>query len=165
MIELLTETPFYVWPLLAYLLFVGFKARTSHFIPAKLMVLAPFCFPLYSAYMIFSQYGVSLMLILSWALSLALGVWVGLLMVRRSPVRVDKERKRMEIPGSGWPLILILSIFAARYFLGWAYEVYPDMTAEKSFLGLEFLVATLLGIFMGRFWGYYLKSRKALGTK
>lgn len=51
---IITETPIYVWPLLAYIIFVGMKARKTGIVPLKVLLMMPVIFPIWSCYALFS---------------------------------------------------------------------------------------------------------------
>ena len=127
MIEIISGTPTYVWILLGYLLVGGWKSRKTHVISWKLLLFMPAIMFAWSIYATALHGGAALCL---WAISITIGVWLGSLTVRSIDLRFDKQKKLIEIAGGWTPLILSVTIFSLRYFLGATYGLYPDL--EKT---------------------------------
>ena len=56
--------------------------------------------------------------IIFWMMSFAMGLGLGPLTLRNLRSVFDKKSKQIELSGSWVPLILSVSIFSLRYFLG-----------------------------------------------
>lgn len=157
--EVISETPLYAWILLAYLLYGGWKSRKTYVIAWKPLCILPAVMFLWSFYVggIASHYG-SLAIYL-WPLSMAAGIWLGSLTARNLTLRFDKQQQLIEVSGSWTPMILSISIFALRYFLGAAYGMNPDLRGSAALFGVENLATVVSGMFTGRLVGYLQRSR------
>ncbi len=150
-LSFITEAPSYVWPLLAYLIWGGLRARKTSIVPWKMLLILPV------AMLAWTIWGApSLMLI---APALLLGVWLGALTIRRLELRFDKTRHLIEVSGSTWPLALSLSIFFLKYSLGAAYAYHPEFAGTALALSLEFLATVVSGMFAGRLIGYFRRYK------
>ncbi len=150
MIEVITRAPLYVWPLLAYLIYVGIRSRKTRWISMNLLAVCPVAFLSWSYYSRAFPIAV-------WLLCIAAGVGLGLLMVRNLPIRFDKKKRLAEIPGNWVTLGMSLSIFVIRYYLGVIYALFPDMIGSWPLMTLEVTAVVISGIFLGRLIGYWQK--------
>jgi hypothetical protein len=157
--EMLSHTPVYVWGLLAYLVWGGWKARTTYVVSWKLLPLLPIVMFCWSLYAVLARY--DLLSLCLWALSVALGMWVGEQTTRRLRLRVDRTHKLVEISGSWTPLGLSMAIFALRYALSATQEMRPDLVGSPVLLALECGAAVVSGMFVGRLIGYWKRSKTA----
>lgn len=157
-LQIITHTPLYVWFLLAYLIWGGWKARKTSIVPWKALLIMPLLLFAFSVYINISRYGHLSSICLS-ALSMSLGIWLGSLTLRKTNLRFDKRHHLIEIEGSYSPLLLSISIFALRYFLGAAYGLHPDLAANNSLLLVECLATVVSGMFTGRLIGYWQRYK------
>ena len=94
------------------------------------------------------------------ALLPALGAWltgfalVALLLRRlQAPAgtRFDASNARLHLPGSPWPLLLILAIFLLKYAVGVELAMQPQATSQTGFvLGVAGVYGILSGVFSSR---------------
>ena len=155
--QIISNTPVYVWPLLAYLLWGGWKSRKTYVISWKPLLVMPAIMFIWSIYAVMTRYGnVSICL---WAVSITIGIWFGSLTVRGLKLRFDKQQNLIEVAGSWSPMILSLSIFTLRYFLGVAYGLHPDLKGNTALLILENIATIVSGMFTGRLVGYWQRSK------
>jgi uncharacterized protein with PQ loop repeat len=139
MMQVISHTPFYVWPLFAYLLWGGWKSTKTYSISWKSLLIMPAIMFLWSIYAIITRYGS--------------------LTVRGLQLKFDKKRNLIEIAGNWTPMILSMSIFSLRYFLGAAYGLYPDLAGNTALLILENVATAVSGMFTGRLVGYWQRSK------
>jgi|GEM_PF-5047594 hypothetical protein len=157
MTEMISETPAYVWVLLGFLLAGGWKSRKIHVISWKLLLVMPSIMFLWSLYTMLTYHGsISFCL---WAMSITMGIWLGSLTVRLLNLRFDKQKKLIEIGGQWTPMILSISIFSLRYFLGAIHGFYPELTKTPALLALENIATLVSGMFAGRLLGYWKRSK------
>lgn len=152
--EIISHTPVFAWPFLAYLIWGGWKSRKTHVVPLKALFIMPAIMFIWSIY-------ANLDNTLLWALSITIGFWLGSLIAGRLPLRFDKRNQLIEIPGNWTPMILSLSIFSLRYILGTTYGLYPDLKGHISLLILENLATVVSGILLGRFCEFWRQSKTA----
>lgn len=153
MLQIILHTPLYVWPLLAYLIWIGWKSTKTHLISWKLLLIMPAIMSVWSACS-----GIS---IWKWLICTALGVWLGSLTVRRLNLRFDKERNKIEISGSWAPMVLSLSMFGLKYFLAVISHLYPELKGGSPFFLLDCATSVISGMFTGRVIGYWQRSKIA----
>ncbi len=156
MITIISHTPLYVWPLLAYLVWGGLKARKTHVVPWKALLIMPVVMFLWSIYSIVVHYDP--LWICLWAIGMTLGMWLGWLTVRKHDLRFDKQRNLIEIPGNWAPMLLSLSIFSLRYFLGAIYGLHPELIEDANLLSMETLATAVSGMLLGRLIGFWRRS-------
>ncbi len=162
MIELITKTPVFVWPVWVFLLFMGIRARKLSTVPLKLFVIMPTIFCTWAIYAILMRYGINFVPLFLWTISKLIGVWIGYLIVSRFSMRFDKINKKVEVPGSCMILVLSMSIFALRYFLGMTTAIRPDLAQSWLLLIPELLATLLTGMFAGRSICCFKKYRDSL---
>lgn len=152
--EIISHTPVFVWPLLAYLIWGGWKSRKTHVVPLKALFIMPAIMFIWSIYA--NRDNPFL-----WSLSITIGFWLGSTTVGRLPLRFDKQNHLIEIPGNWTPMILSLSIFSLRYILGTTYGLHPDLKGHTGLLVLENIATVVSGILLGRFNGFWHRSKTA----
>lgn len=150
-VQAIQHTPIWVWPLLALLIFIGVLALRPRNLPLPRLLILPIVF-----------LGLSIFSMVSSALPLpeALGIWLaglllgsllGRLFVPRQGVAIDRAARRIAVPGSVVPLLLIVVIFIGRYAFGYAFGRYPELRQNE----LVVVIATgyaafCTGIMLGR---------------
>lgn len=162
MFQIIAHTPFYVWLLLAYLVWGGWKSTKPYIVSWRALLPMPALMLLWSAYAVATRYAALSMCL--WGMSIALGIWLGSLTIRRLNVRFDKKQNLIEVGGDWIPLLLSLSIFSLRYFLGATYGMYPELTGSPALLGVENVATVVSGMLTGRLWGYWQRSKTSPHT-
>lgn len=157
MLKIITNAPIYVWPLFALLVWRGLKARKTYIATWKILSILPAAMMIWSVSAFATRYGFRLIFIS--AVGIALGCWLGTNLVKKQNIKFDKTRQLIEIEGNSWPLILSLSIFCLRYFLGVAYAILPELVKNGACMMLECVTTILSGMFLGRLIGYWQKSK------
>lgn len=150
MLQIITKIPVFVWPLFAILLVGGLKARKTSTVPMAVLLLIPSIFFGWSFFSFFGKYGTNPIAILFWFLCLGTGGFIGFLHMQRLELQFDKEKMKVEMPGSWIPLILSMSIFTSKFSIGMMNSMLPHFNGSILFLGLELFSTIILGIFVGR---------------
>ena len=158
LLEILVHTPFYVWPLLALLVWGGVKSRKTHTVSWKAISVMPAVMFMWSFYTVATRYAPVFLFL--WAFSLGVGIWLGILTTRKLALQFDRQKKTIEIPGNWTPLILSLSIFFLRYLLGAFYGLHPECQGNLFLMALENLATVISGILLGRLVGFWHRSKK-----
>jgi hypothetical protein len=158
MLQILVNTPLYVWPLLALLIWGGVKAKKTHIVSWKALSIMPAIMLLWSIYSVATRYAPVFLSL--WAFSLGIGIWLGILMTRKLALRFDRQKKTVEIPGNWTPLILSLSIFSLRYTLGVSYGLHPESQGSPLLLAVENCATVVSGVLLGRVAGFWQRSKK-----
>lgn len=156
---ILENTPYWVWGVFVVLLVVGLlQTRTRNVSRALVFVLPVVMIPLsFSA--VAATFGIRPLPMIAWAL----GIGAALLLngfVFRAPggVRYLNELGKFEIPGSWLPLILMMTIFLARFVLGVTRAVNPALLNADLFVALA---SAILGFCSGLFAARAIKTLSA----
>lgn len=148
--QILTNTPFWVWGLLAALVALGLSQVRSRTVGLSRIVLLPLGLGGFSLWGMVSAFGPSLPVLGSWIAATS----VLLLLVTRMPLpkgaRYDAATRQVALPGSWVPMLLILGIFLTKYAVGVSLAMQPELKANGDF---TLAIATLYGIFSGIFAG------------
>jgi hypothetical protein len=155
-------TPLWVWALLVLLLFLGVRALWPTTAPLWRLAILPTVFFVWGLYGLFTLHSLALQRLLPWALALAAGIGVGLMIAGLSKIRADKTRQAVQIPGSSLTLVLSLLIFAMKYVFGVLHARRPDLFAEVWLWLPEIALSGLLtGMFVGQFAGLWRQYQAA----
>jgi hypothetical protein len=161
MLKILTNVPIFIWPVFAFLLIGGLKARKTGMVPLAVLLAVPACFFIWSSVSFFGRYGGEALPAILWVLCLSAGFLIGYTHIQKLPLQFDKQKRRIEMPGSWIPLILSMSIFSAKFSLGMMRSTLPHMDGSLFFLGMELLATVILGVFVGRGLGCLYRYRAA----
>ena len=156
MLQILNEIPFFVWPLLAFLIMGGIKASKGGSVPLVQLIAFPAVFFVWALSSFFDFYGTQLLAILLWIFCLAGGFFLGYSHIQKLKLSFDKQKRSVEMPGSWLPLVLSLAVFSAKFAVGIMREVLPELNGSLLFLSLELFAAGVLGVFAGRALGCFL---------
>jgi hypothetical protein len=150
--QALVHTPWWVYVLFVYLMFVGFSATKTQVVPLTRVVILPIIFTWMSIETLTSTLSMTLFNVSAWIIATAIGIILGWLMVIKKDIHVDKKKWLLEIPGSSMILILILIIFASKYYFSYTLAVQPESVTKTDFvLSLIGVSGIVTGLFIGRF--------------
>lgn len=150
MLQIITKTPVFVWPLFVILLLSGLRARKTNEVPLAVLLLIPSLFFGWSLFSFFGTYATDPLAILFWPLCVGAGFFIGFSHMQRLKLQFDKQKKKVEMPGSPIPLMLSMSIFTSKFSIGMMGAMLPHLKGSLLFLGLELFSSLILGIFAGR---------------
>ena len=156
----ISQTPLWVYILLIYLLFIGFKATKTNSVSLVKLSFMPAIFFAMSIHTVLSVLDINILIIITWVICLLMGVGLGQLIVCQSNVKIDKETNLLTIPGTWSTFILIIIIFIYKYWINFEMAVNKEILENKLFD--ELLVgssALFPGIFLGKFL-FYLQILK-----
>lgn len=78
-------------------------------------------------------------------------------------VHPDPGAGRFDVPGSAWPLVLMLTVFAVRYGVAVRLAFHPDEASHASFAAITSVVyGGLSGLLAGRALSILRPARPAL---
>ena len=149
--QIITHTPLWVWALLALLLWLGLKQAMPASMGLGRITITPTFMMGLSLYGTVSAFGATPTVLLVWfAAAAALAA-----LVLRQPLpantRYDTDTRIFRVQGSWVPLALMMGIFAAKYAVGVASALYPELAHHTVFaLGFSALYGAFSGLFMGR---------------
>lgn len=146
--DIFTNVPFYVWPLFAALIVTGLRARKTHVVPLKRLLMMSALFFTWGAYSIMWRSDIFQELVL-WE-GLIAGACIGYLLTRCLQLRIDRTNMLVELPGTWLTLTMALSIFTIKFALGAIQSIQPDLQGSWMLIALELLAAIISGFFLGR---------------
>jgi len=159
--QIVTNTPLWVWPLMLFVLWLGWRGLQPRTMPpARLAIL-----PLVSVGTSIAGIAQSMqpgLALAGWAAALLAALPLGYAIGGRRAVRLRPEDGRLEIAGGWFALGFGVSIFAVRYALGVLFGVLPALRAEPLWICLSGGVGGLVaGIGVGWLANLLLRARRA----
>ena len=147
---ILTNTPWWVYLLFAYLIWVGVDASKTQIEPLTKVFIAPAIFTYLSIETLITAFHLSFFTVTIWSAGILLGAVLGAWFLKRYTMRVDRDNKLIEIPGTWSTLVIIILIFVTKYYFSYQLGVDP---AKAQQTGFELSALGLSGLFTGRFIG------------
>jgi hypothetical protein len=147
-IAIISRTPPWVWLLLAVLVALGWtQTRTRQLTVVRATVL-PIVMMGLSLFGVLSTFGANALPLSAWFAALvvsaisakALGAWRG--------VTWSAPTSRFQVPGSWLPMLIILSIFVVKFYVGVSVAMQPALKVDPQF-SLTFCL--IYGVFSGLF--------------
>ena len=148
--QILSGTPLWVFVLLGYLVWVGATRLKAGVRSLTRIWITPGIFIVWGLIGLFQRPGSFSEVLLRWAVGLVLGVALGIAF--RIPMRVDRPRRLVALPGSILPLLRVLIIFGSHYVLRVAAAIHPD--AGAGYLNWDIYVS---GASAGYFFGWSIR--------
>jgi len=154
------NTPWWVYLLFVYLMFVGYKASKKGVVPLIKLVILPAIFFVLSLETLVSSFKISLLSFVVWFLSLFVGAVLGWLLICRQSIRVDKEKKLFELPGTWVTGIVIFLIFVVKFYFGYELSTDPELKQNTIFeLSMLFFSGVFSGSFIGKLFNYLYRLK------
>jgi len=160
-IQILLPTPWWVYVLFAYILYVGIKATRMRSVPVLQLFIAPSIFTILSIHTLVGRISDHLLYIIPWGIATAVGIAIGWIEMHRLNIIVDRKNHLLKIPGSVFTLILFLLFFGSKYYYGFMSATDPERTKEIQFVIFILLISGIgTGIMWVRGFGYFFKYLK-----
>jgi hypothetical protein len=143
----LSNVPWWVFPLLALLVWRGWHASKSRTVPIRAIFIGPAIFIGWGIANLVTRALAAPNLAAVWFAAAALGALLALTTVRLA-VQADRTKGLVRLPGSWWPLTRYLAIFCAKFVLAAWSAIAPAMRPELAYwdVGVSGLSA---GYFIG----------------
>jgi hypothetical protein len=159
--QIVTNTPLWVWPLMIFVLWLGWQGLRPRTVPLWRPAILPLVSIGSSLVAIVQSAGPALALA-GWAVALLLALPLGYAIGRRRAVRLRLEDGRLEIAGGWFVLVFGLSIFAVRYALGILFGILPALRVEPLWICLSGVVGgAVAGIGIGWLVNLLLRARRS----
>lgn len=158
--DILSETPWWVYVLFFGLVSIGFAAARPRVVSLRRLLILPLVFTLWNLAWLNERIHGRHSLLVFWILGLAIGSYFGGMSVRKWIVKADRQQEKVHLPGSWSTLVLILLVFAVRYFFVYHYERFPD-TSSDLYTYDAAISGLITGIFMGRAYQVFHKYRRS----
>nr|WP_297350527.1 DUF6622 family protein [uncultured Caldimonas sp.] len=151
LIQIAQKAPLWVWPLLAGLVALGVSQRRDRSIALPRATIVPLVMVGLSFVAVTSAFGAPSAALLTWAAGLAAAAGVAHLGGMWSGIVWRAAERRLHVPGSWMPLVLILAIFATRFTVGALIATQPALKAAPMFgMGVGLAYGLFSGLFLGR---------------
>lgn len=148
LIEIIRHTPAPIWILLAALIALGANQLRDREVGRTRLKVLPVVLAVLSATGLFRDFGGSALALGAWSAGLCAAWAIGRNLFT-APIAVGPAPKALvRVPGSAWPLVLIVGLFAIRYTTGVALALHPELTHDLRFVGAASLAC---GVFGGLF--------------
>lgn len=150
MVDIIKNTPIWVWGILLYLLYVGIQALKPRIVTLDKLIFLPLAL-IALKFRVFLSPDAWIYLI-----GLSAGLFAGFAKVRNSPIKVLKDIKSIQIPGSSSLIVILLGFFVMRYFFG--YLQATDPVAYIRYFDWELVLSGILsGYFTGQRINYFYR--------
>ena len=162
--QILLNTPVWVWVLLAALLVLGWRGTRPRSMPLWSALALPVAMGVYA---LFNAVRAGLgdpFAPVAWAAGAAVAFLLNHVLLRQPRDIVwSRETRRVSLPGSWLPMVLILGIFGLNYVGAVTRAVLPAIAGDIGFKRAITAVAGLLGgLFLSRAWRVFAATRRGL---
>ncbi|MFZ6799382.1 DUF6622 family protein [Undibacterium sp. Di24W] len=149
--SLVSHTPGWVWLLLTGLCVLGFSQTRSRQLSLQRLCILPLVMLGLSLSGMASSLGLSSAVLFVWGSALVISA-IGLLGIGVGRgIRYEKESKLFRVPGSWLPLLLILTMFVAKYSVSAGLAILPALAQQAAFtLSFSAIFGVLNGAFLVR---------------
>lgn len=159
--HLLSDTPWWVYVIFIILINVGVKSIKNQVIPLGKLFIMPAVFTAFSLHTLISSVAFNYVNIAVWLGSLLLMAVVGWLQIARYPIKVDRENYLLKLPGTWSTLLIVLLIFAIKYYFGYQLASKPELLGEPAFeMSLLAVTGFCTGYFLGKLSCYIFRFIK-----
>jgi hypothetical protein len=151
MSQIISNTPKWVFVLFFVLLGFGISQMRTQIKSRNRLLILPIVLLILSIAGVTSAFGISFMPIAAWTvgyIALAALIGKGLATAGSS---YELSTKKFTVAGSSIPLILMMSIFFLKYFVGASMAMQASFTNDAAFpIVVSLLYGTFSGVFAGR---------------
>jgi predicted dienelactone hydrolase len=159
--QILMYTPRWVFGLLAGLVILGLMQVRTRQVPIQAVFIMPVAMTMMSLIGALMDLGFTAITISCWLLG-AVSVTMALLKVFKPSARCDQLTRKLILPGSWMPLLVIMAIFCTRYALGMTLGINLDIVHEIYFAPvMSFILGALSGYFIAEGFQYSQVIRRA----
>ncbi len=155
------STPLWVYLIFLCCVYLGIRSRKSRAVSFQRLLLLPFLFLTWSFGYLLEKYGISFSTLSVWLFAIALGTSIGWKLHRPLHLAIDRQKKRITIPGTWSVLVLSLLLFLSKYSFGYLHAVAVGAKDRLLIFGSDLLISgTISGIFLGKFFCFLGKIRE-----
>lgn len=164
--QILTNTPKWVFALFAGLVYLGFKQMLPRRAGLNRITILPLVMTVLSLVGVTSVFGDSPQALLTWVAGATVAFTLNFQTPAPAQVHYDATNRRFHLPGSVVPLALFMGIFFTKYAVGISMGMQPALAHNASFaLVVGGLYGAFSGIFLSRaakLWRMALAQTKAI---
>lgn len=158
LLTIVQHTPSWVWMVLAALIWLGASQFFARRVGLRWVLMMPMAMAIFSVWGMGSTFGATPLMagvFVAW-LAAACAVAALSLWLRPAPpagARYDATEKRFHLPGSVWPMLLIVGIFLVKWTVGVELALQPPLANDSQFaLQIALLYGAFIGVFAARAW-------------
>ena len=160
-IDILLHTPWWVYVLFGFILYVGIKATKMRSVRVHQLFIAPSIFTVLAIYILVGRISDHFLYLIPWGTASLIGIAIGWLEMHRLNIIVDRKHHLLKIPGSAFTLIFFLLFFGSNYYYGFMSATDPERVKQIQFVIYILLVSGIgTGIMWVRGFGYFFKYLK-----
>lgn len=157
--QVLGGTPWWVWFIFIYVLIIGVKALRPRIVSIYRLTLMPLLFVFLSIHTLFIV-PLDFIRVTYFLLTSLIGVGIGFWQISRLYLQIDKKQKYIAVPGSITTLLLVLVIFASKYYFGYTIDTNPLMMQNNAFVWSMLAISGICtGMFIGRAICYFCRFK------
>jgi hypothetical protein len=161
-LAIIQGTPDWVWVLLVFLAYRGYKALQGGTSPLSKLAIVPLIFAGLGIAHLVAEPLAGWAAVLTWMIGVGAGIAAGVFTASRTRFIVDPVARTVMLPGSFVPLLLIAVTFIAKFWLGFEMATVAYLPALTTYAAIDAAVSGIVaGIFAGRFFTYW-KTMHAL---
>lgn len=150
-VAVVNHTPPWVWGVLLSLVVLGSLQLRAGDVPRLRVALLPLGLSAYSVWGAVSLFGLHTSVLLAWVTGAAVATSLTHSLAWAPGVRHDPSTDRFHVPGSVWPLLLMLAVFAVRYGVTVTLALHHDWATDPMFAsGVCAVYGSLSGLLTGR---------------
>jgi hypothetical protein len=131
--QIVVNTPLWVWPLMAFVLWLGLQGLRSRVVPWWRLAILP-AVGLTTSLSGIAQSADPAGAATGWGVALLAFLPLGWAFGQNRPVRLRREDGKLEIAGGWFALLFGVSIFAVRYAMGVLFGVLPALRSEPLWI-------------------------------
>ncbi|MFT3800796.1 MAG: hypothetical protein QM766_06190 [Burkholderiaceae bacterium] len=159
---MLAHIPAWVFAVFALLVVLGWRHRRARWVDPRVLGIVAAVLSVYSATGVASAFGGHLGSLCAWGAGLAVAAWAASRARALRDLDWDPATRRVHVPGSWLPMMVMLGIFGLKFVLGAAAGQGTPVPAGSS---AAFAIAGGLGVFggvfVGRAWALHRAARRA----
>ncbi|MFH1644396.1 MAG: DUF6622 family protein [bacterium] len=150
-LEAMAGTPWWAWVALFYVISIGILNLKTRVRQLYTIFILPTIFLVMFLQSLISNFGFSFYPWLIWLIALFAGLNLGWFLFINIQIKADRKKQLIKIPGSPATLILVLLVFAVKYFFGYTQAVNPEFAQSLFFVNSKLISSGCIeGIFIGR---------------
>lgn len=160
--QIITNTPTWVWILLAGLIALGYSQSKDRVVSFKRLVILPIVMVLMSANSMAQTFGLVSVASLAWLVILAVAARrIAASALFATGSRYDEASDSIQVRGSWLPLFLILAIFIGKYLVAIVSHINPQLSSNSAFgVACAVYFGGLSAVFLGRAMTYLAMRRQ-----
>lgn len=166
LLTVIQYAPTWVWFLLAGLVALGLSQVRDRSVGLTRAGIIPVVMVVMSFMGVTSVFGYQPLALLAWAKGLMVGAALTRIVGAWRGIEWSAQTQRLHVPGSWWPMAIILAIFVTKFAVGANVAMHPELRNDTLFAVLVGLAyGGFSGVFFGRGLAMWKVAHKALTVR